>query len=812
MPTFAADDPLATPQRLDAEPDPHFWEDGLGFLGFRRSMNEIARAPDVLFHRLFGDGENAEAARDVLRSFGDSTPVRANLMLAAAYVAKMDTPAIVDAARIALGEDAVAEPDSPGRRDRGALAARIAAASLGHLFSARALDDWRLRKRVTIRATGQHRVLTAPIPDLPWRKLAAEALRAMGAQRGKLALRSVVARPWAEDVLLGFRDRGGATSSRDDDDHFQPGHKEDWVYVRFFEKMDRAHVSAFDPERARVLAGRLATALWDATATYEWARDPLTPDRMMEFHDRLVNPSDKTFRLLEVVAELPGLWRRPVLKLGNHGQERVEPALVELWSAKVGFARDYATVLRVKMGFSHAGHVYRIELHYPEDPFASELPLAYTSRGVSPEVGQALQSLFESELGVCINPRSLGDATGRSSPYAKRPSEMAERHWTRLLGSTVDNPANWELDELKRLTTQGLIGMEERAAFRCGSPAILARPENAPEGCTGVVVGEVGSVRGGAPFAQPAGLRLSCSRCSAIWPSDQAHLPWFHQIVVHVDERAVWPVVRDAILPGIEGANRRVPGVLAWHDDEGQPCVVISADTAPEEWREIRHVIGRRAAWITTSAVAAARYGDRGVMLARALASPGGGALRRALDAGPVPADAGAGGGAAILPPPPYLHRGTPTGLPVVHIQRGDDRVYLGDQAVVEEDEHRLFLFFAVLQYAEEARARDPAEPEYTTGEVLAAYINDTIREIRSDPSIEGDVSGRNIHDWVVRARKVIDERARPTDQGALVIESPGTQPGYRVGPRYKLQHFSLRDEVRRYKGAGRPASKGSKR
>lgn len=812
MPTFAADDPRVTPQRLTDEPDARFWEDGLGFLGFRRALGEMARTPDVLFDRLFGEGENAVAARDVLRSAGDTAPVRANLMLAASYIAKMDTAAIVDAARIALGDDAVADPESPGRRDRNALAARIAASDLAHLFSARALDDWRLRKRVTLRACGQHRVLTTPMADLPWWKLALEALRAMGVQKGRLALRAVVGRPWEQDVLLAFRDRGGATSQRDDDDHFQPGHREDWVYVRFFEEMQRAHVSAFDPDRARVLAGGLASAMWGAPTTYEWARDPLSPDRMMEFHDRLVSPSDNTFRLLEVVAELPGLWRRPLLKLGNNGQERVEPALVELWSAKVGFARDYSTVLRVKMGFSHAGHVYRIELHYPEDPFASELPLAYTSRGVSPEVGQALQALFESELGVCINPRSLGDATGRSSPYAKRPAEMAEKHWTRLLGSTVDNPAKWELDELKRLASQGLISMEERAAFRCGSPAILARPDQAPEGCTGIVVGEVRTAPAGSPFAQPVGLHLPCSRCQASWPSDQPHLPWFHQVVVRVDPAAAWARVRDTILPGIEGANRRVSGVLAWHDDQGQPCVVICADTAPEEWREVRQMVGRRTAWITTSAVAAARYGERGVTLARALASPDGSTLRHALAAGPVPAEGGAGLAGEISAPPPYLHRGTPARLPVVHIQRGDDRVYLGDQAVVEEGEHRLFLFFAVLQHAEELRAGDPDEPEYTTGEVLAAYINDMIRECRSDPAIEGDVSGKNIHDWALRARKVIDDRARPTEQGALAIESPDAGPGYRVGARYKVQHFSLRDEVRRYKGAGRAPRKGSKR
>ncbi len=799
MPAYPPGDPLSNSPHLAAEPDRDFWMNGLGFGGFLGVMN-LGAGFDEAWKRAFGSGENRRIADELMGAHGTGRNVRRNLLLAAGYVENTDVDAVGDVARAVLGDASV--PDENERRFcRNGLAARILAKSPAGLLGVRALDDFAPRRHYALALDGR----AAPpgaLADLDWTEIVGRALDGMKAARCGLNLRACVVRAWRSDVVLAFREPGRSSPNWKPDKpfEFQLGNKHEWTWVRLLDGAHRAQVAGHDPERAVEVASAVATAIWRRPRTYEWAHDPLTPESLRELHEALINPKEDKFRLLEVVAEMPGLHDRPILKLGNKGQVRVERALAELWDAGIGFALDPAHVLRAKVSFEHKRRRYRIELHYPEDALADKPVVGFGTSGVHPDVAGEFVALVQRELGVTLNPRSPADA--RTSAWRERPAVLTAADWDRLLAPTLLAPAKWEHDELAALARKGVVTVARESVFRCGSPAILKRARQAPDGCTGSVIGEYGAVSKDVPFEQGDGPALVCDRCGAHWPRRQARLPWHEQARVTLNEDAAWDLAVAALKGRAKGASRAMTGVLAWYDSE--PCEVVSVHRAASERLKVNSGAGRCAAWFGASASAVAKYGDRGVRLAELLAD-GEAAFARVYDLGPLPGKADV---LYLREPPPAMYGsggpriGSPTHKGIV--QRGDDGgAYLHQRVVVKPAHAKTILVLAALQRATED-ASDPDDGRrWHPAEDLAAIINDELRALNGGRALGAAVADADIHTWVRRARDAITAANVPAVTGPEVIEE-GNKKGIRLGARFRLDGFSVQDEARRYNAGAR--------
>ncbi len=797
MPAFPADDPLHAPQPLAAEANARFWLDGLGFAGFLGVMN-LTTGFEERWRKAFGTGENRVIAEALLGRHGDSRPVRRNLLLAAESVGNTETEAVADVARSVLGD--VGMPDEKTRRYcRNGLAARILAESPAALMGVQALDEFSPRRHYALTLDGHRVPPPAALHTLDWTEIAGRALDALP-KRGSMNLRACVARSWRSDVFLAFREPGRSAPNWKGDDTlaFQLGNKLEWTWVRLLDGGHHAHIAGTEPERALEVASALATALWDRPRTYDFARDPLTPETMLRFHQALLNPAEGKFRLLEIVGELPGLHNRPTLKLGNTGQERIELALANLWDAGVGFARDPAHVLRAKVGFEHNKRNYRIEVHYPEDPLADDPVLAFGKSGVPPDVAQGFATLLRDELGVVVHPRSPADAPRRTTPWPEKPATLLPCHWDRLLAPTVLSPAPWEHAELADLARRDLVRFSRHAVFRCGSPAIFRRAGEAEGGCVGMVTGAYGAVHTDQPFVQQPGDPLVCDHCGAHWTRQRDRLPWQERLHVVVDAETAWAHVVER-LRGRAGGHA-VAGVLGWYAG-GQVFEVISVENAAPERREVAGSVGRHTAWFGCSSSAISRYGERGVSLAEVLAGDTD-AFDRVFALDPLTGTPGTVYLAADRPIPTLSTGGPRVGAPddrgILH-RRKDGGAWLLQREVVKPSHAVLVLTLAALQRATDDEQATPEARRFHRADDLVEIIHDEIKKLNADHLPRHLViKPATVHKWVSRLRKAITDARIPDVRGPDVIEEGNTK-GVRVGPRFRIEGFSVSDEARAY-------------
>jgi hypothetical protein len=557
-----------------------------------------------------------------------------------------------------------------------------------------------------------------------------------------------------------------------------------------------ALIAGDDPERAVDVASAVATALWNRPRRYEWARKPLTPELLVTLHQALINPEEHKFKLLEIVAEHPGLHNRPTIKLGNTGQERVERALADFWEAGLGIARDPGHVLRAKVGFEHKRRRYRIELHYPEDALADEPVVGFGTSGVHPDVAQAFATLVRDQLGIVLNPRSPADAP-RQGPWPEKPVPLFQRHWERMLARTVTAPAPWEKSLLGDLAKKGLVATTPESVFRCGSPAILRRIRGAPDGCTGTVVGGYGRVTADQPFVQEEGEPLQCDKCQAAWPRDWRNLPWRERWNVTVDPKAAWNLALDLLLERAPKGDQSADGVFHWFED-GEVAVVVAAEVAATDRRDAGRGAGKRAAWFGASVSSLAPYGERGVSLAEVLAD-GVAAFERVLGLGLMPGKADT---VFLSEPPPAMYG---TGGPREGgawekgiVQRGEfGGAYLHQRRIVKAEHAMLILTLAALQRATKDAAREGEDDRgWHRAEYLAEIINDELRALGANPKLL--VNARRVNGWVQRLRESIEGANVPHVAGRDVMED-GNQKGLRLGARFTLDGFDVRHEARAY-------------
>ncbi len=403
-------DPFAPPTR-------DFWLDELRVARFATLVDllEDEEALDKAFGGSWSSKADLATLQERFPTYGDSPELRLNLVLLAEFIEGKQTDTLRDVARAVLG-DAVfdAHPGTKGRGHRLSIALLIYAADCHALVGVDLYDLWHPRQRCAMRVKGNERGLS--LVGVDWPAVAASALSAMTHGGINLVFDRALVRPWVPDVLLTFRGRGAWDTNRGVDGRIQPGQKDDWTFIRVFEKGHRLHLTAFHMDRAMRLASCVAQALWSKSSGYVLARDPLSRKRLDEFLGRLTHPSDDAFRLLELTAEVPGRWRDPVIRVGNTGRERIEPVVQDLRDM-FSFAHDSRHVHKVKVGFIDSGNGngngskaerhYRIELHFPyRDTDERDLVLEYGDRGWNKDCATRFEELMQRELGVEVHPKA----------------------------------------------------------------------------------------------------------------------------------------------------------------------------------------------------------------------------------------------------------------------------------------------------------------------------------------------------------------------------------------------------------------------
>ncbi len=778
-----------------APPDRAFWLDALQVPGFERVVGFVSE-PDELaeaFGEKWTGRIDREVAAKLIDDLGDSPGLRANLVLLAEFIEKKKNAVIRDVARGALGErPLMTHPAFRGRGHRLAAAALVYAADPSGLRAIDLWDRWHPRRRCAMKLSGQRRKPTFDLAGLDWPTLTDGALDALGRSAGGLRYQHVMHRPWRGDTLVAFRDRGAPDTVRRSDGSVAAGTRDDWTFLRFHDHAHRVDLTSNRPDRAHLLANHLATSMWSTPRRFVHARDPLSRDRLDDFLERLTSPDDPTFGLLEITAVVPGRWREPVIRVGNTGQERVEQVVCDL-RQMFAFARSSTHVHRVKVGFTDddSDKHYRIELHFPlPDDADDDLVLSYGDRGWTEDVASRFEALIRDELGVQVHPKAPTRSRRRPSPYPSRPSKIDAEVWRALLASHIDNPADWQLELLRAKAADGLLRLEEHAVFRCGDPQIplFARPDLTYD-CPGLVVLPFGRVSEADPFAQEAGEEYPCSVCGNRWSTDSFRYPVFHRVSVQVVAGAVWTEAQRVLVDRM-GFEREADGVFTRRRD-GVRQYVVGVDAAAPAWLDRRRAEFNPVAWVGGAAADLAEYADRGVPLAELLADKDRG-IRRALDLGlAAPARSGAPSLAAEPPPPSWTASAASPPRPDLGlrlIQPGDDGIYVQDTRIVDATQGRVHLLFAMLQKVidDEAAPRRGRRAFRTAARL-------------SELDATGEIEAKDVHQWVHRARKLID-RVLP-DHGKLIIE-PGGRKGIRLGPGFDLEGFDLQVELSAYKAS----------
>ena len=792
-------DPFAAPTR-------DFWLDELRVARFA-TLVDLLNDLDALaktFEPLWRGKVNQETLKSLFPDFADSPELRLNLVLLAEFIEGKQTNTLKDVARSVLGDAAFfSHPALQGRGHRLSIALLVYAADCHALVGVDLYDQWHPRQRCAMKVKGNERELDLLSTD--WQKAAPGALAAMTHGGANLVFDRALKRAWVPDVLLAFRNSGAWDVNRGVDGRIQSGQKDDWTFIRVFEKGHRLHLTAFHMDRAMRLASCLAWMLWSKKSGYKPARDPLSRDRLDEFLRRLTQPSDDTFRLLELTAEVPGRWRDPVIRVGNTGRERVEHVVHDL-RGTYPFARDSRRVHKVKLGFIDRAipqdpaseRHYRIELHFPyRDCDENDLVLEYGDRGGEKDRATRFEELMKREIGVDIHPKAptKGGRQKRRTRFSSKPPKLTPLHWGALLASRVDDPADWQIEQLAWMKKEGIVDYTESTVFRCGDPRIPRRhrPGASSLTCSALVVMPFGRPGVSDPFEQDPGAVHTCDDGVHEWKIDRFKPPVWHRVEVAVDPAGAWSFVCKTLCKKGVGFEVDEGGVLS--RIHGGRQYVVFTPLAKPQFTKPSFASTFPVCWIVLTEGELGGYGDRAVTLASFLARSAVAVrevLKLGIDARTVPLlTAGTPPASAVVAPIRKL-----PDVSIHLVQPGDDCVYVGGLEAMPTSKQRIMLLFALLQAVTD---REAASSPRLRGMHTAQKL--TVE----DP--DNRIEAHHIHDWVHRARGDLDQRFPEQNIGQLLIHGGGKN-GYRVGPAFQLSGFDLRVELAAYKASPRKRRK----
>ena len=351
------DPPLAVSGlHLSAAPNANLWTGALYFSRFDGLIAETATPPaaEAALARSFkGRDARAVARRVVARGGGGLLPTQ-HVVLVAAFTELTHSDAIEAVAIARLGEAVVAPNRKPsGKVRRHALMVLLYEADPWYIFEVSLWDRHYGRRRCRYRLfDGQE--LPQPIDLGRWQAAADASLRAL-ADGSETACKDfdgvrVAPGPIPGDVLVALRTWPTRWTGRGRDGAAATVALPDWTTLHFAEEGRRLEVSDLQVERGPAFAVELAGRLAGSPRRYRLVLEELSSPVLDASLARITDPDDRTFPLVEMVAEAP--WRpHQVVTLTGTRKTTAEAQVGDLRQLHLPFARDWRTVKSAKVAF-----------------------------------------------------------------------------------------------------------------------------------------------------------------------------------------------------------------------------------------------------------------------------------------------------------------------------------------------------------------------------------------------------------------------------------------------------------------------------
>ncbi|MCA9491807.1 MAG: hypothetical protein KC621_17870 [Myxococcales bacterium] len=759
-------------------PDRRWWLDEVRLKDFPR-IRRLTETPDrlrVAVDDAYFTPEAARVRERIVEVHGDTEAVRLNLLMVSAFLFHRKSVAVLDVAAEHLSPDEVTlNTGLAGSQNRLALAALLYWKDRDLLVALDLWDRWHSRRRCVLGLEG-HRRSPLPLPSIPWADLASQALADLE-DGDPLQLRAVVRRRGGREVMVAFRQVGEWSNVRSESGEVLPGREDDWTLLLFHDGGNSVDVTASALDRANVLADAIGGRAWSSAVRYEPIRRPLREKDLRRLLDRLTDPDDDTFRLLELVGVVPQLPERPVMVVGNAGQTRVERALREI-RRSVPLGYDWRNVHSVKVGFLDQ---YRITLHFPAK--GEELLLTYSDVDRNKDASRAFEALVADELGVVIKPK-VAAAPVRGSDRSRRPRRVTAEHYRAMLEPVLDDPPDWVVDELGVLARDGLVLPTRHAVLRCGDAWTGASGGGDTLDCPGEIEMPWAPVDAATPFAQDEGAEHACGHCGRVWRPGRTALPLFLRVRVAIDHDRVWSWLLERVRSRA-WVESHEPGVASGRYQDKTSVLVYLPLAVDPAARSIAHAATFPTCWVGQPTPRA--YHERGVDLADVLAD----------DVTPVMRAWRLGRDRALVgraePEEPML-AAEPAGPYVVRLPRrpkvrtftvDDAGVWLDGQLITDGRASGSRMLLALLWEA--AKADDASKEK--------KRLLRTLNKLGG----RGDLKFQDkaVYQWICRLRERV-EQVFPDEAHEVIVSQRGS--GYRLGDGVVCLGLDLSAEIARFR------------
>ncbi len=780
-------------EHLSDPPSAAFWVSELGFARFPAYvplLNDQQGLSEALHDAWTGPTPSKVLAM-LLEAHGDTMAAKLHLLLVAEFLKGKKTSAVRDVARACgVEEQAKAMGYNGDRVPRLPVAAWLYCKDPRCLVAMDACHRWHSSRRAAMELGGPRRKLPEPMADLDWDGMGASAVEAMpsslrASYRPRYEL--AVPRDHGNEVLLAFREPAEYATVKDDNGDVVAGRKERWTILRFYRGALRVDVTAYNHRLGVALADAVANRIWpvEPPLQYRPAKGELTREDLQVFLERLRDPEDDRFQLLEITARATALAEQPDICVAGAGQARAEAALQEL-RRNMAFAERWETVRQVKLGFEGR---YRVTVQFPAP--GEPLRLTYSDAERDKDACKAFEKMFLDELGVRILPRVAGrGGRRRRSTEAPQPRKPGPATWRRLLSPVLDDPLRWEASLVRGLADRALVKLTEHSFFRCGDPYARRDAASGPGDsldCPGEIEMPYGALDPNDPHRQEDDAEYTCSRCGRPWYPGRYRLDLTHRMRTRVEHEEFWAFLLEKA--GKQGRfEEEAPGVASGMV-AGTRTYLVYLPLAPEPWHEPAHFLGFRAAWVSVPGdPRLERHGDSGMDLGEFLGDDS--ALARRLTAkmpssytqeqvlsmaASMPGQLAAQSRGRLSADPGEGEVQMPEH---VRISRDSKGVWVGTTNVAGPRAKGMVKILALLQHCAELDAKTGRERRFRSAASLARLVR--------------DLKYQTVRTWISRARGMVDKATGCRGLGASVIE--GGERGYRLGLPYECLGFELKN------------------
>lgn len=528
-------------------PDQDFWSKQVFFARYDEIIKDAtttASAEQALEGR-FPGGRALAVAKAVVERAGGGLHALQHLLLVGAFTELKHSEAIEAVGLAVLGSDDLREQCTPsGKVRRHAVMALLYEADPAHVVAVSLWDRHLSRRRTHYR----HKPRITTALNLAGPEIATKArdvLERLRSASGRAfeGMDEAYVVPCANpaEVLVALREWPTRTTGRAAQGDVLTVDLPDWTVLVFSEGGQRLEVSDRQVDRAARFARDLTAELGAGPGDYEIVLDQLDDAKLAEFLERVTNPDDDQFPLVEIVAEVP--WRpHQTLTLTGTSAHTTEALVGDLRRLHHPFARDWRTVRQFKFLFEQK---YKILVHFPPRGEPAGLSFSDDSRGRA--VTTRLIAFFKEHLHV-----DIGSKARRGSALPRRrstngPRKNTARWWREVLTPYTDAPDEWLDSALNALEHEKLVRVARSRVFLCGSPYIDRRAVGVDSlDCDGVVE---------LPYELPADDRhqdeddgeYTCSRQEHRWRPIRFGLPTVVRVKVDVCHDAAWRRLLDEV-------------------------------------------------------------------------------------------------------------------------------------------------------------------------------------------------------------------------------------------------------------------------